>query len=71
MNEYIRCRDRIEHLEEEIGALQDAYIRCGGRIEHLEETVGVLTKRLEALKEIDIKVEEKKRKDVPENRAGE
>ncbi|MCF8118877.1 MAG: tetratricopeptide repeat protein [Deltaproteobacteria bacterium] len=71
MNEYNRCRDRIKSLEEEIGALQDAYIRCGGRIEHLEETVDVLTKRLEALKEIDIKIEEKKRKDGPGNQAGE
>lgn len=64
MNEYNRCTDRIQSLEREIGVLQDVSIRCGGRIEHLEETIDVLTKRLEALKEIDIKIEEKKRKDV-------
>lgn len=65
MNEYIRCRDRIKSLEEKIGVLQGESIRCGGRIEHLEETVDVLKERLKALKEIDIKIEEKKRKDVP------
>lgn len=56
-------------LKDEAGVMADsleALRRCQGRLNHLQEQVDTLKERLDAMKRIDIGIEEKKRKDLPQ-----
>ena len=72
INEIILCERKIKDLEETAGALknkskdlEETASALKNKIKELEGTASALKKQLNALKEIDIGIEGKKREDLP------